>query len=237
MAQAKRPENYLLRRLSGAEYAAIEGDLDLVEIAFKEPLYSQEKPITHVYFPTSGVVSLVREMEEDGWSVECGTIGREGLVGIPAFLGAKRAPGRAFVQVPGFALRMETPKFQAAARRSEKLRSLLMLYANALMSMIAQTAACNRSHPVEARMARWLLMTHDRVDGPDFPLTQDFLGQMLGVRRPSVNGAGRHLQSRKLIKYTRGRITILDRAGLEKMSCECYAQVAKQMKSIGLGPR
>lgn len=236
MAKSTRHENHLLQQLSRPEYAALRADFEPVALDFKEPLHVQGKPIRHVYFPISGVVSLIVEVKQST-SIESGTIGREGMVGIPAFLGAKSAPNRALVQVPGSALRMETAKLQVAVRESDELRTLLMLYTNALMSMVAQSAACNRAHLVEQRLARWLLMTHDRVDGAEFPVTQEFLGQMLGVRRPAVNTAGRFLHERELIRYTRGRITILDRASLERVSCECYAVVAAHMRSIRLPGR
>ncbi|HUQ04705.1 MAG TPA: Crp/Fnr family transcriptional regulator [Kofleriaceae bacterium] len=220
--------NLLLRRIGGAEYDAFARELEPVALTFKETLYEQDRPIKQVYFPTSGMVSLVTRMK-DGRQIETGTVGREGVVGIPAILGATRAPGRAFCQVEGSALRMPLDAFVAVTRRSERVRAVVLLYANVLMAMMAQSAACNRSHGIEARMARWLLITLDRVDGQEFPLTQEFLAQMLGVGRPAVNAAGRSLQSAGLIEYSRGTVTVLDRAGLERLSCECYAHVRDEL--------
>ncbi|MFZ5890273.1 MAG: Crp/Fnr family transcriptional regulator [Myxococcota bacterium] len=234
MTKQKESSNDILQQLNAADRAKVDVHLEPVPMAFKETLFEFNKPIKYVYFPTSGVASLVTDMREGGDIVETGTIGREGMVGIPAFLGASRAPGRAFVQVPGAALRMETKELLATVARIDALRQLLLLYTNALMSMVAQSAACNRAHAIEARMARWLLTTHDRVDGDEFPLTQEFIGQMLGVRRPAVNIAGRSLQAAELITYSRGKIRILDRPGLEEVSCECYRVVAKQMQTVRL---
>lgn len=237
MANEARSENKLLRQLSPSEYAKLEPDLEEVAMHFKETLFEHGKPIKYVYFPTSGVVSLVTDMRDEVNTVETGTIGREGMVGIPAFLGAKKASGRAFVQVAGSSLRLETSRFLSAANSLPALNLLLKLYTNALMAMVAQSAACNRLHPVEARMAKWLLLTHDRVEGDQFALTQEFIAQMLGVRRPIVNVAGRALQSANLIEYVRGKVTIRDRDGLEEASCECYASVTAEMASVRLPRR
>jgi CRP-like cAMP-binding protein len=232
MKRAVRPDraNHLLRQLSVAERSALQPYLEEVDLLFKEELFEQNEPMGHIYFPTAGVLSLVTLMKDD--VIETGTIGREGFLGVPALLGARLSPGRAFVQVQGSALRMKTRDMPAALDETGKLRSLLLLYSNALMAMIAQSAACNRVHDVDERMARWLLMTHDRVDGDDFLLTQSFLGCMLGVRRPTVNVAGRRLQAQGYIRYTRGRIHITDRRGLEGASCECYAFVTKIMSGV-----
>jgi len=219
--------NHILGQLSAAEIAPLK--LEPVPLEFKETLYEQDRPIQWAHFPISGVVSLVSEMDDTTLTVESGTVGREGMVGIPGFLGARKAPGRAFVQVAGAAFRTEMSVLGSVAHDNEKLSRILLLYTNALMAMVAQSAACNRAHPVEARMARWLLLTHDRVRGDEFPLTQEFIGQMLGVRRPAVNIAGRTLQSAGLIRYSRGKISILDRRGLERAACECYSIVTQQM--------
>jgi CRP-like cAMP-binding protein len=223
-----RDANDLLRRLTPAEYAKLAGDLEPVPLDFKETLYEQGKRITHVYFPTSGVISLITILTRDEEPIETGTIGREGMVGLPAFLEAAVAPGRALCQVPGTALRMAADRFLACVKRVEALRTLLLRYTNVVMAMVAQTAACNRAHDIRARMARWLLMTHDRVDGDEFPMTQEFLGQMLGVRRPAVSMAGAALQREGLIKYARGNVTIVDRGGVEQVACECYEHIQNE---------
>lgn len=220
--------NHLLQQLSPKERSVVHHYLEPIELLFKEELYEQNKRIEYLYFPTSGVVSLLTVMHSD--IIETGTVGREGCAGIPAFLGARLAPGRALSQVPGRGLRMKVSDLPAVLAAVGKLRTVLMLYTNALMAMVAQSGACNRAHDVIQRMARWLLMTHDRVDGDDLLLTQEFLGQMLGVRRPAVNAAGQRLQEDGYIKYSRGRIRIMDRRGLERTACECYAFTVKAMR-------
>jgi CRP-like cAMP-binding protein len=237
MPKQNHRDNYLLSQLTARERAKLDPELEAISLEFKESLYEFNKPIKHVYFLTSGVASLVTDLTNGGGVVETGTIGREGMVGVPAFLGASRAPGRAFMQVPGAALRMESERLRSAVAEIDALRQLLLLFTNALISMVAQSAVCQRGHRVEARMARWLLMTHDRVDGDEFPLTQEFLGHMLGVRRPSVNSAGRALQATGLIKYRRGKITILDRSGLEAACCDCYQLVNRQLRNVRLADR
>jgi CRP-like cAMP-binding protein len=223
-----RDRNELLRRLTTAEYARLASGLESVPLEFKETLYEQGSRITHVYFPTAGVVSLITVLTGDDAPVETGTVGREGMVGLPTFLEASVAPGRALCQVPGSALRMAAAPFLACVKRIDSLRTLLLRYTNVLMAMIGQTAACNRAHDTRTRMARWLLMTRDRVDGDEFPMTQEFLGQMLGVRRPAVSVAGAALQRQGLIKYARGKVTIVDHEGLEKVACECYEYIRNE---------
>ena len=223
-----RDANELLRRLSGAEYDKLAADFETVPLVFKETLYEQGQRISHVYFPTSGVASLITVLNDGDEAFETGTVGREGMVGLPVLFEAPHAPGRALCQIPGEALRMTVDRFRAGMKRVELLRTLLLRYTNVVLATTAQTAACNRAHETKARMARWLLMTHDRVDGDDFPLTQEFLGQMLGVRRPQVSVAGTALQRDGIIKYTRGKITVLDRDGLERAACECYKYIRRE---------
>jgi CRP-like cAMP-binding protein len=218
--------NRLLQQLRRPDFEAIASELEPVSLNFKETCYEQGQPIRHMYFIESGVISLVTDLEAGG-TVETGTIGNEGVIGLPAFLGSPIATSRAFCQIPGAASRVSTKRMLLERERNTPLAQLILRNANATMSMLAQTAACNRAHPVEERMARWLLMTHDRVDGDEFPLTQEFLAQMLGVRRPSVNTAGLALQNAGLIRYSRGKITIVNRNGLESSSCECYAFIAR----------
>lgn len=228
MARQELPNNHLLRRLPAAEYKKLAPDLEAVTLEFKEPLYEQDGLIKHVDFVTSGVVSLIT-IAEGGAQLETGTVGREGFVGVPLLLGAPRAGGRAICQIEGSAVRISAARFRSALDQSEPLRRTLLLYANYLLTMTAQTAACNREHDVEARMSRWLLMSRDRVDSDTFPLTQEFLGQMLGVRRSAVNIAGRKLQEAGMIRYSRGKVTIVDRRELEQNACECYAHVAREL--------
>ncbi len=171
--------------------------------AQNRPLHEQGKPIKHLYFPNSGVISLVTDVS-DGQPVETGTIGREGVAGISAFLGMRNATGRAFCQIPGDGVRITCEALQAEVDRGGSLGPILLRYTNALMAMLAQGAACTRSHALEQRMCRWLLMTRDRVDSDDFPLTQEFLAQMLAVRRPSVSVVGATLQAQALSSTAAG---------------------------------
>jgi CRP-like cAMP-binding protein len=172
-----------------------------------------------VYFPIDLVGSVLAET--DAGPVEVGTIGNEGVVGLPVFLGARSGPGMAMVQVPGRALRMELEAFRREARTGE-LRSLLERYTLGFLTLVSQGTACNRSHSAEQRLARWLLIVHDRVGRDEFPLTQEFMAQMLGVRRATVSETAAKLHNDGLISYSRGVVRLLDRAALEKTSCECY---------------
>ena len=197
--------------------------------------YDAGMPITEVYFPQTAVFSMVREMT-DGAGIEVGTIGREGVVGGSVLAGATLMSTRCIVQIPGRAWRIATPALRAAVARSLDgpetadggaiLGDLLQRYAQALFEQVSQTAACNRLHALEQRCARWLLMTHDRVDGDEIALTQEFLSYMLGVRRAGVTEACGTLQRSGLIRYRHGHITVVDRAGLEAATCECYAVAA-----------
>jgi CRP-like cAMP-binding protein len=188
----------------------------------REMLYDIGQPIEHVLFPIDAVYSLVSVMDDDR-SVEVGTVGREGFVGVPVLLeGGYTSEHQAFAQIGGKVLRVSTPEFRQLVNELPALRTMLHRYTLALLAQIAQSSACNRLHTLEQRCARWLLMTHDRVGRDEFPLTQDFLAQMLGVRRAGVNEAQQALSDTGVLTYTRGNITILDRPGLERQSCECY---------------
>jgi CRP-like cAMP-binding protein len=186
---------------------------------------------SHVYFPIGVVISLVTSME-DGTAVELATVGREGMVGLPVFLGTGSLPIQAFGQIPGEALRVTAEAFRAEIKRNGPLVQVLNRYMQALFIQVAQVAACNRVHLVEQRRARWLLQTHDRVGADQFLLTQEFLAQMLGVRRAGVSVAAGLLQKAGLIRYARGRITILDRPGQESAACECYRVVRREFDRL-----
>lgn len=233
MADApERPlTNHLLAAIPSDEFARIRPLLKDMELRFREDIYQSAEPTNHVWFPTVGVVSLVTEFME-GEPVEIATIGPEGMVGIQIFLGNDQMPARAFVQVPGRALCMKADDFHRMVKENPGFERLLLRYTLALMNQISQAAACNRAHGVEERLARWLLMTQDRVHSPEFPLTQEFLAQMLGVRRPTVSIAAGMLSKAGLIHYVRGRITVLDRAGLEKASCECYRVISDEFQRL-----
>ena len=237
MAKAQRfqtpGENRLLAALPKKEGARLRPLLEQVSFGLKEVVYEADRPIAHVLFPLSGVFSLVIEMENGGGAVEVGTIGNEGLVGTPVFLGTEKSPMRAFCQVPGEGLRMTADDFRReAVGRAGPLQELVRLSTQALVTQISQTVACNHLHSIQERMCRWLLMTHDRVGVDEFLLTQEFLAQMLGVRRPSVSVVAGLLQNAKLIQYVRGRMTIRNREGLEKEACECYEVVRREFDRL-----
>jgi len=228
-AQAEIPveRNRLLHALPRQEYERLLPLVQPVSLAFRERLYEKDRPIEHVYFVRTGVVSMV-SLLEDGEIVEVATIGNEGMVGLPAFLGMDSISLETFVQVPGEGLRMRAAALQQEVAHGGALLRLLQRYTQAMFVQIAQGSACNRAHPTEERLARWLLMTQDRVGADQFPLTQEFMAQMLGVRRPSVNLTARVLQHAGLIRYGRGRITVLDREGLESAACECYGLIRRE---------
>jgi CRP-like cAMP-binding protein len=219
--------NTLLAGLPRKAYRALLATLTPVSLAFGDVLYEPGDRIRDVYFPGRSVVSLLTVVD-DRSALEVGLVGREGMVGIPLALGIDVSPVRALVQGGGAALQMSAPRFRKAFDASPPLRQSLHRYTNGLMAQITQTAACNRFHVVEARLARWLLMTRDRVGSPTFRLTQEFLSHMLGVRRVGVTHAASALQRRRLIEYTRGHIRILDGAGLEAAACSCYQLVRQR---------
>jgi CRP-like cAMP-binding protein len=194
-------------------------------------LYAAGREISHVYFPISGMVSLVVKMTGAD-DVEVMTIGNEGVIGIPVILGVASTTMEGLCQIPGRALKVPARIVLEEIRRTGGFNRLLLRYAEAVMVQIAQHAACNRTHSMEQRCARWLLMAHDRVESDEFPLTQQFLAQMLGVRRATVTVIAGALQKAGLIDYSRGRIHIVDRRGLEGVACECYEVVRRVMKKV-----
>ena len=204
--------------------------LESVPLLSGKPIYEPHEQISDVYFPTNGIISMVSEMPEG--TVEVGTIGNEGMTGLPLVLKARTMPTRAFVQVPGHAYRMRDEDLFRAMRDSPRFERLLYRYALALFDQTAQHAACNRLHALEARCARWLLMTHDRVIGDVLHLKQQFLAEMLGVHRPAVTLAAGALQRAGVIRYTRGKVAVLDRDALERASCGCYAIIARRAESL-----
>lgn len=232
--QASFPRvNHLLHSLPAEVYAHLQPFLEQVPLSFKKVLYEENVPISHVYFPLTGVCSMLTIMQ-DGTAIEVATVGNEGMIGLPIFLGGDTIPGQAIVQIPGDALRMSSAQFREAVKRQEPLRSQLERYTQALFVLVAQSAACNRVHDIAQRCARWLLMTQDRVGNDQFPLTQEFLSEILGVRRAGVSEVASELQREELIRYSRGAITILNRPGLEARTCECYWIVRKEFEqSIG----
>lgn len=230
--QTKR--NRLLELLGDEAIDHLRLRLDHVMLEYKYPLYDADKPIQFVYFPLSGVASLVSVMG-DGSAAEVGTIGNEGMVGLPIVFGDAVAPNAVYVQVPGAALCAQSNAFKDALEHSAPLRRLMLHYAHAFFNQVAQSAACNHFHSIEQRCCRWLLMTHDRVQSERFLLTQEFLGMMLGVQRTSLTSVATKLQRKKFIEYRRGHVTILNREGLEKSSCECYSVTKREFDRL-LGP-
>jgi CRP-like cAMP-binding protein len=223
--------NRLLELLHPLDFRRLRPHLEPVVLEYRQSLYEANKPIKSVYFPIDGVASLVNTMA-DGSSTEVGTIGNEGIVGLPVILGDRLAPTNAYIQVPGTGLRLRADILTAELERSSRTRMVMLHYAHAFFNQVAQSAACNQFHNIEPRCCRWLLMTHDRVQSDRFLLTQEFLGMMLGVRRTSVTEVARELKHRKLIEYSRGRVTILSRAGLERLACECYAVSKKEFDRL-----
>jgi CRP-like cAMP-binding protein len=220
----RRDANRILASLPSAAYQRVRSKLEPTEFRSGQHLHEVDGPIAHVYFPRSGVASVVARMD-DGRTVEVATIGNEGVVGLGAYLGDGSSPMEAFVQIPGEAVRMDAGAFRQEIRAGGALRDGIRRYSQALLTQVGQSAACNRVHAIDERCARWLLMSHDRVVGDEIRLTQEFLAEMLGVRRAGVSGAAGLLKRRKLIDYRRGRIRVLDRKGLEKAACECYALI------------
>ena len=213
--------NQLLTSLSSQEYQRLRPHLEEFTLSFGEILYEPGQIIRHVYFPNNGIVSLLSMVEKRS-TLEVGIVGNEGMVGIPVFLGASISINQALVQGDGTAIRLKAESLRRHIKQTGSLRDLLLHYTHSLLSQISQSAVCNRFHTVNSRLARWLLMTHDRIRSDEFRLTQEFLAHMLGVRREGVTAAAFSLQKKKLISYVRGRIRILNLAGLEAESCKCY---------------
>jgi CRP-like cAMP-binding protein len=217
--------NELLAALPPTAYLRLLPHLESVSLPLGAGLYNSGESIEHVYFPEDALVSLVTHMR-DGATVEVGLIGNDGMVGIPVLLGDDIAFEAAVVQIAGSALRMPSATFKEVIKGGHSpLLTRLLLYTRVLMKQVAQTAACNSRHTAEKRLARWLLMCHDRSESDELALTQEFLSDMLGVRRAGVSSASIVLQQEGFIRYSHGRITILKREGLEAYACECYAAV------------
>lgn len=219
-------KNMILAALSQKEYKRLLPNLEFISLPLDVSLYRSGDAIDYVYFPDEGLVSLVTKMR-NGTIIEVGLIGSEGMVGIPVLLGDNIAFEEAIVQIAGSAMRMRTDLLKESLRLNHSpLLTELLLYTRTLMKQVSQTAACNRLHTVEERFSRWLLMCHDRMESDELPLKQEFISQMLGVRRASVGSVAAGLQTRGVIRYSRGRINILKRKELEEAACECYRTVA-----------
>jgi len=233
-----RASNRLLTYLTQEDQELLLPFLEPVVLEYKRPLYNADERIEFVHFIESGVGSLVCTMA-DSQAAEVGTIGNEGLIGLPVLLGDNQAPSSMYVQVPGRGLRMRARIFREQLEQSQRMRAVLLRYTHVFFNHIALTAACAHFHSLEQRCCRWLLMTHDRMPSDTFLLTHEFLAMMLGVRRAGVSVAAGALQRAGLIRYHRGRITILDREGLEERACECYAVTKAEFDRLlgSAGPR
>jgi CRP-like cAMP-binding protein len=221
------PSNRLLAALPADDWAQMRQDFHEVSLPAGKVLFEAEEPLEQLYFPTVGVISAVAVFA-NGVSAEMATIGREGMTNIAAILGGDRSICRELVQVPGAALTIGHDDFRRLEHDIRSFRVILLGYARAYLAQVLQSVACNGVHPVGARAARWLLMAHDRSEEDEFPLTQEFLAEMLGVSRPAVSMVARTLQRAGLIRYRRGVVGISDRAGLESISCECYNIIRRQ---------
>ena len=231
---ASAPRNRLLAALPAEDLQRLRPRLEPVELPLGHVIQAPGEPITAVYFPESGWVSLLALLV-DGNSAEVGIVGFDGMVGLPLLLGDDRSPTEAMIQAPGTLLRLGADAFREELDRSAALRTMLLRYALAFQVQVTQTAACNGHHALDQRLARWLLTAHDRADGDAFPMTQEFLAMMLCVHRPGVTVAARLFQQAGLIRYGSGHITVTDRAGLEAAACECYGAVAREFQRL-LGP-
>jgi len=226
-ANARYRKNQLLAALPMEEYHRLQPHLEIVCLARRQILHEINEPLTYVYFPTQALTSLVSLME-DGATIEVGVVGKDGMVGLPICWGGNSATTQAIVQIPGEAVRMTADRFKVEFDRHEALYRLILLYTQSLFTQVAQTAACNRRHNVEQRLARWLLSIEDRVQGKQLLLTQEFIAQMLGIRRSGVTVAATALQQAGTIRYSRGKIAIVDREKLRSAACECYNAVKNE---------
>jgi CRP-like cAMP-binding protein len=223
--------NAVLARLSPEHLEKLQPHLHPIELAVKQMIYQPNQPIQHVYFVETGMISVVSVMD-DGRSIEVGTIGWEGVAGAVLLLGNNTVPYQYYVQLAGHGHRMDAAILRGEAKQDESFRDLVLRCQSAFHTQSMQSAACNGLHSVMQRCCRWLLMSQDRINGDDVPLTQEFLALMLGVRRASVSEVLRPIQDRGWIQSNRGQITILDRKGLESGSCECYGVITQQQREL-----
>lgn len=223
--------NCLLASLPQQEYELLAPHLERVSLGRAAVLFGRNQPITHAYFPLTAIASLVIALD-DGGTVEVATVGNEGYAGVPLLLDADRSPTEAFTQIAGDYLRISASAFAAQMRTGGAFATAMRRYAQGFLTQISQSTACNRFHPIEQRLCRWILMTHDRVGEHHLALTQDFIAMMLGVRRASVAVAAGLLQKAGMIHYRRGDLEVVDRPQLEQSSCECYAVVRREYERL-----
>jgi len=230
MPEIAKPINRLLAALPEKEYKHCFEKMERVELTYGVTIYKSGAAIRHVYFPESGIVSLLSTVN-DTMTLEVGIVGSEGMIGLPVFLGVKNSNNLALVQGAGHALRMTTKDFLDSCLSGEEMSRVLKRFTHSLMTQTAQSAACNRFHAIDSRMARWLLMTHDRMKTGAFQITQEFLSNMVGVRREAVSKAAKGFQQRGLIEYNRGTLMILDIKGVKEIACECYEIISRNHPS------
>jgi CRP-like cAMP-binding protein len=228
---ARLRRNAILASLPEDEFTRLRSLLHVTSLELGEQAYQPGGPMPEVYFPITAVFSMIG-LADGRPVVEVGTTGREGMLGLPVFLGRGTSPHASFCQIPGYAARLAAGELRDFLSSDGGLHRSLNEFTQATIVQIAQNVVCNSTHPVGARAARWLLTTQDRVAADQFPLTQEFLSQMLGVRRPTVSEAARNLSAKDLIRYQRGIMTILDRPGLEQASCNCYAIVKAEFDAL-----
>jgi CRP-like cAMP-binding protein len=232
MSEEHHPnENHLLAVLPEAEWARLSPHLMLVDMPLGQVVYESGDRLDHVYFPTTSIVSLLYVME-DGASAEIAIVGNEGLIGIALFMGGETTPSRAVVQSAGRAFRLDARLLKEEFHRAGPMQRLLLRYTQALITQMAQTAVCNRHHSIDQQLCRWLLLSLDRLGSNELRMTQELIANMLGVRRPGVTEAAMKLQDAGLIRYSYGHIAVLDRPGLEKRVCECYAVVKREFDRL-----
>ena len=231
MSATSQSPNLLLSAVAPAEYEQLLTLLEPHPLRMRETLQEAGDPPEYVYFPTSGIISMLTVLE-NGMMIEFATVGREGSTGIPIMLGLEESNLALVSQLPGESLRIRTADLLRAVRGLPAFAEVMRVYGGVMFAFLAQSAACNRAHHVDERLARWLLMTHDQAGGDDFRITQEFLAQMLGVSRPSVALSAAVLHKANLIDYRRGEITVVDRSGLETASCECYAVIRAEFDRL-----
>ncbi len=222
-----KSSNHLLAALPTQEWQRWQSQLDLVDLNLGQVLYESGCKMSYVYFPIDAIVSLLTVLE-DGDSAEIAVVGNEGIVGVSLFMGGETTPSRAVVQSAGRCIRLSAHVLKTEFNVSPAVMHLLLRYTQALITQMTQTAACNRHHSLDEQLCRWLLLSLDRLHGTHLVMTQELIANMLGVRREGVTEAAGRLQRAGLISYSRGKINVLNRAGLEERSCECYAVVKKE---------
>lgn len=222
-----RNRNHLLAAVPAAEWKRLSRHLEPVDLALGQVLYESGATMTDMYFPTTAIISLLYVME-NGSSAEIAVVGNEGLVGVSLFMGGESTPSRAVVQSAGEGFKISAPVMKDEFNKAGPVMHLLLRYTQALITQMAQTAVCNRHHSLDQQLCRWLLLSLDRLQGSDLIMTQELISNMLGVRREGVTEAAMQLQAAGIIRYTRGKISVLDRPALERRTCECYAVVKKE---------